>query len=375
VREFKFLPPVLPVLLLGVVMMAAFSQPAIAAGPSLRLVPLSEIDLAAWAAGSESPARIVGDRLLIPLGAGGLAIYDIADPANPVPVALLDTAALGGQAGAVAALPGDRLFVSLPVQHTIAVFDFSGALPPIKLGEFGDIPQAIELATTDTGLLAYAQSSVAYLGGIYAFDVTSQIPLAAGEFLVSLIDPGFLAIRNGIALMARTPAHGNDTPGLDIVDMADPANPRLLGSWKSPLFGNVTGIDIDGDRMFLSAYWGGLWVVDVSNYSMMKLTASFDWEEAAHYAVDLVSLPPFVLLLQGGPQPSMRRLDTLLVQENGQLRLLDDDIPLTGFPTSVIREGRLVLVEELSDTYDRKKLRLFDADVDLFNDGFESGAP
>ena len=63
----------------------------------LELTPLSEIQVQAWAAGAEDAAAIADGRLFIPLGYRGLAIYDITNPSQPVPVAHVEYETLEGQ--------------------------------------------------------------------------------------------------------------------------------------------------------------------------------------------------------------------------------------------------------------------------------------
>ncbi len=368
-------------LLLTMVLMVAMAhlgqRPCRAEGVLLQLNPLSEIDEAAWAAGSGSPPKIVGNRLYIPLGSPGLAIYDISDPSSPTLLARVDKTSLGGQGGAVAVL-GDRAFVNLAEKPTIVVLDLE-VMPPTNLGECGDIDRIGDLALTGTTLLAHALSSVTYLGGVYAFDTTSQIPIPSGEHLVDLIDPGFLAMEDGTVFLARTPPMSGVAPGIDVIAMADPSTPVFLGHWDSPLRGNVTGIRHAAGRLFLSAYWAGLWVVDASDYSSMSLWTSRDFERPESYALDVEVLLPFVLLVEGGPEQALRKLDVFLLSPDGELQMVDE-IPATdaSFATTLVKDGSLVILEEVFDNNgdgwtDSKKLRLFRAVSIIFSDGFESG--
>jgi hypothetical protein len=342
------------------------------------LEPRSEVILPGWAWGSESPATLAGDRLLIPLGAGGLSIQDISNPDAPSELARVTPESLGGQAGAAVALAGDRLFaVVLDLEVDIAVLDLQAGWPPPPIGWFGEIPQPRALALTGTDLLVQADSTVEHPGGIYAFDTASAIPTAAGAYEVQLVDPGFLARADGTVFLARTPAGLAGAAGVDVVDFSDPEDPDLLGQWSSPLPGNVTGIDVEGDRMFLSAFWGGLWVVDVSDFSAMALVADFDWQQLEPYALDVEWVEPFVLLAQGGPDPALNKLTLLELDAADDLAVVGS-IPAGGPILALHRDDRLLIVEEHHDTDgdlypDEKHLRLFELWLPVFADGFESG--
>jgi hypothetical protein len=348
------------------------------AGATLLLSPRAEIVLAGWAWGSESESTLVGDRLLIPLGAGGLSIHDISDPDDPVELARIPIETIGGQAGSAAALLGDRLFVvALDQEIDVAVLDLDGSWPPPPLGWFGGVPSPRALALSGSDLLIQGESSTAAPGGVFAFDTTPTIPVASGSYEAQLVDPGFLALADGTVFLARTPAGALGAAGVDVVDFSDPGDPGLLGHWSSPLPGNVTGIDVEGHRMFLSAYWGGLWVVDVSSYSAMDLVADFDWPELEPYALDVEWIEPFVVLAQGGPDPALRRLTLLELDASNELAVVDS-LPAGGPILALHRDDRLLIVEEHHDTDgdlypDEKHLRLLEIWRPVFADGFESG--
>jgi hypothetical protein len=356
---------------------AACVSSARAEGPRLLLTQMSKITLDAWAMGSESGARIYGDRLVVPLGYKGVAVYDISDPTRPSLVARINTTTLGDQGGASALLPDGRLVVSLPVRRTLAVVDLSGPVPR-KIGEFGGIPQTIELATTESSLLVYAQSSMAYLGGLHVFDTSPQIPTDRGSFQTNLIDPGLFVHDAGIAYFARTPSGPDDPPRIDIVNIAGPGDPDLLATWSAPILGNIVGIDVVADRMAIAAYWGGVWIIDTSTFAALRMIAHEDWKDPSIHSIAVAYMPPFVLLLQGAPSASLRQLDTLQVLEDGTIKWMDGALPIDGYPMALMHSGSLVVVQAATDpngdgSPDQTELTLYASDVDLFADDFEIG--
>lgn len=352
----------------------ALGATALAQEPRLTLRPLSEISLESLATGSEQAARVCGDRLVVPLGARGVAVFDISDPSMPAPLAAIDATILEDQGGASALMHSGRLFVSLPIRQTIAVIDLDGAVP-VKLGEFGSVSQVTSLAMTDIGLLAYGRNASGNLGGIFAFDVSNDIPGPSGDYLVDLTDPGFFARKDGVAYIARTPNGPDDPAQLEIVDMSTPASPHVLGTWSSDMPGNISGIDVADDSIALAAYWGGVWILDASNPESMQATATYDWEAPFAYAVDVVYTPPFVLALEGGPAAEMKQLGTLLLNEDNHLEW-QDAIPVPGIPLAISREGNLILVQSQTDQdgdgwTDHTLIQLYESDVVLFQDGFD----
>jgi hypothetical protein len=60
-------------------------------------------------------------------------------------------------------------------------------------------------------------------------------------------------------------------------------------------------MDLKKGRLYCSAYWGGLWILDASDTAALKLAASFDWSEPQLYAISVKAYPPYIFVAQGGP--------------------------------------------------------------------------
>jgi hypothetical protein len=314
----------------------------------LKLRYLSEIVVDAWAWGSEAPATVEGPRLYAPLGYPGLAIIDFSDPLSPEVVCSMGSQELGGQAGALAA-SGDRLFVSLPVSGTIALVDISDVDAPSVLGDFGSFLDLEQLQVQGSHLFVFGESSVAYPGGVHAFDISTQIPVEVGEYEVDLTDPGFLVTADGIVFVARGPAAAGDPSGVDVIDMSDPASPLLLAQWRTTAeLGNVWDIAYSENRVYLAAYWGGLWVLDVSDLTSPQLVGTFDWDDPEPYALSVKAAPPNVFIARGGPSLQQWALDLFCDDPEG-LQLIES-IPTNGNVARVYLSGELLILEELLDT-------------------------
>jgi hypothetical protein len=332
---------------------------ATAAKPVLALEHLSTITEHAWAWGSEAKPFLDGSRLYVPLGFRGLAIYDLGDPRSPRLLKVVGRKILGGQGGAVAA-SGDRAYVALPVEGAVAVLDVSRPSAPRRLARFGDIPDIRQVALRGRHLFVNAGSSTDYVGGVHVFDVSVTPPAPVGEYLTDLVDPGFHVSASGVVFLARTPATAEDMPKVDVVDMSLPGSPPLLDRWRSTHPGNIVDIDLRQKRLYCSAYWGGLWVLDAADPSDLSLIARFDSADPAATAVGVQGAPPYAFLARGGPEVSDWRFQAFQLAR-GSLPLRRE-IAATLPPHSIYRSGNLLVLVELEGPYvlnPRKILRLF----------------
>ncbi len=318
----------------------------------LERVFLSEIRLPAWAIGSG--ARICYDRgterLYIPQGYPGLAVYDITDPSSPQPVVQLHSKEFPGQyqPGAVAAR-GGRVFVALKTPGNIVELDFSTPTAPVFKNTFGSIPDIRKMSLQGNLLYVFGYSSFEYDGGVYVFDISGESPALVGQYLTDLIDPGFYMGPNGTAFIARTPAWLGEPAMVDVVDLSWPAEPRLFDTWESEYPGNITDIYLEDGLLYLSAYWGGIWVVDVSDYGNMTLAGRLDWGVGDRTAVSICALPPYVIIAGGGNLEGSREFVIFHHQDN--VFKEKEALPAEASPDSVIRVGDLLFTVQLNDPY------------------------
>lgn len=328
--------------------------------------PLARIEEFAWAWGSEARAFIAGKKLFIPLGYPGLAVYDISDPQKPVFLSRLNHQELRGQAGAVVAR-GNRAYVATPDQKTIAVLDITDPSKPFFLANFGHIPYIQHLGIRDGFLYVCAASSIGQNGGVYAFDTSTDPPTAVGSYLTDLIDPGFLVTASGIVFLARTPQSGNDPAKIDCLDMSKPATPVFLGQWASDYPGNIVDISESGNEIYCAAYWGGIWVLDISNPADLKMVSMFDWAEGKPYAKSVQAHSDQIYVAQGGPSRSYQKFD-VLDRVAGQIELAEE-IPAAAYTQSVCLADDLLLLIEIESPWEtptpRKILHLYKAPLRL----------
>ncbi len=269
----------------------------------LTLKLLSKITEPAWAMGNEAKILIHKNKLFIPLGYPGLSVYDINDPRSPRPLSRIHSDDLGGQAGAMAA-SGDRLYMVMPDEKKIAMLDISDPSSPVVMERFGQFQQNGDLSTAGQFLYLQTMSSTSYFGGFQIYDISGSSPHFSGEYPLELVDPGFFVSETGHVFLARTPATMNDSAKIDCIDASDPAYPVLIDQWRATYPGNITDIHLRDGKLYCSAYWGGIWILDAQDYANLALDSYFDWEDRASVALSVRAFPPYVFVAQGGPQPS-----------------------------------------------------------------------
>jgi hypothetical protein len=99
--------------------------------------------------------------------------------------------------------------------------------------------------------------------------------------------------------LARTPATASDMPKIDVIDMSNPAVPSLVTRWISSRLLNVSGLDVQRDRVYAAGYWGGVFVLTGAETPPLALEAAYDWSELPRYAWNVAAAPPFVFVSRG----------------------------------------------------------------------------
>lgn len=315
---------------------------------SIKLEYLGKIQEPAWAWGSEARIYINNDKLFIPLGYPGLAIYDISNPQTPQLLKILDNTELGGQAGAVA-VQGNYAYVATPDKGTIIKVDISNPSGATVAEQFGEIPNILQLAIRGQFLYAHAQSSIAYAGGVYVFDISKDKTVSAGQYLKNLIDPGFFVTSTGGVFLARTPEYSGDSAKIDYIDMSQPASPNHLGQWLSSYPGNICDIYLRGNRLYCASYWGGVWILDASDFSNLKLEALFDWDDPASYSKSIQTFPPYIFVAEGGPILAYQKFEVFRQIDNRII--LEQEIPASTYTDSVYLYKDLLIRVEIESPW------------------------
>jgi hypothetical protein len=164
-------------------------------------------------------------------GQGSIAIVDVSDPAHP-----RGAGSLPGRAATTT-----RELRTVPARKLLAVLSYS-------LGRGGVNRFDLYRWSDDCARLTSAGT----------YDFGRQAP---HEFFLWQ-DPG------GARTLVFSTMFSGGRPDLQVVDVSDPASPRLAGTWSSPI-GVLHSISLsaDGRRAYLSLWTGGLLVADVSQFT------------------------------------------------------------------------------------------------------------
>ena len=192
--------------------------------------------------------------LFVALGRTGVEVFDIADPGQPVPIAVWPEFVSWRLAVA-----GDYL-VSAQGVIGIELIDISNIRKPVVKMAIPDV-HALDIVF-DNHLFYIADKQKGLQ--IYAIDApgqlrlvsTTSVPFPMNHFANS----ASVAVRNAVAYVA------NGRSGLLIVDVKHPGQPQILGSLDIPGFSNT--VRIKGEKAFVGSaavggQYGGISVVDI----------------------------------------------------------------------------------------------------------------
>ncbi len=258
--------------------------------------------------------------LYIAQGEGGLIIYNVDDPLNPVLVSLT-TEGLRGYAGKIAMkdsavylaantfginvvdvrdpdtpvvtitnlgikparsfhVMGKFLFTAISEQG-VGIADVSYPTEPDIRGQFPTTGYAYGLTTSadsnylfvaggEMGLSIYDISDFQEGFGIYPQVGWCDTP---GDAEAIIIDES-----QSVAYLAC------GTAGLQVISYADSANIFIAGSFDST--GYAKDLKMHGNRIYLSAELGGLQIIDVSDFTAPKLIGAVETKYALGFDMD-----------------------------------------------------------------------------------------
>jgi hypothetical protein len=218
---------------------------ATAAQPSLR--PLLQGKWRGSFCDLAYDVKVVGNYAYIALNQGGLAVFDISNPANPVRVGGYDTS---GWAYGVA-VSGNYAYVA-DSEAGLQVIDVSNPANPARVGGYDTSGWAYGVAVS--GNYAYVADSEA---GLQVIDVSNPAnPVRVGGYDTSGAAAG-VAVSGSYAYVADGRA------GLEILDVSNPANPVHVGSRDTSrdTSGDALGVVVVADRIYVADGDNGLLVL------------------------------------------------------------------------------------------------------------------
>tara|TARA_R110001592_G_scaffold31886_3_gene111922 strand:+ start:37950 stop:54350 length:16401 start_codon:yes stop_codon:yes gene_type:complete len=187
---------------------------------------------------------------------GGLQIFDISNPSNPVHVGAYDF----NQQGIAQAIDvvGNLAYLAVG-EAGLQIIDISNPANPTFAGSIATPARARGVQVV--GNLAYVADDSGNGGGLQIIDVSNPAsPFISGSFGVST--PGGLA--GGVEVIGNIAYLTDGNNGLQIVDVSNSANPTLIKSVATP-GGAAIGLDVVGNLAYVANREGGVQVIDISD--------------------------------------------------------------------------------------------------------------
>ena len=267
--------------------------------------------------GEAKDIALAGDHVFVADGPSGVMVADVSDPTAPEMMGLLDTP---GSAESIL-LSGNFAYVA-DGQAGLMIIDVTTPSSPVLIGEFDTPGNAEDVALT--GNYAYVVDGSS---GIHVVDVsTPSEPRrvssveAAGyahgitihgdyAFVGNMYDADFeifdisdpTAPTQSNTLKYAFPNEGWDVAtdgeyayivdhfsGIFVVDIANMANPEVLGAYRTPSF--LVGLEINDDRAFsLGQEFFGLTIVDISDPAEPAFASRFDADFSLRFPAGVAS--------------------------------------------------------------------------------------
>ncbi len=219
-----------------------------------------------------------GDHGYVACGEFGFRVADLTDPCAPQLSAYLPTddgaydVELMGHYACVADRSGGVL-----------LFDVADPANPVRVNEVATPAACYGLAIA--GTLAY----VPYYGGFQIVDLADPAqPVVLGSTPVTG-SFGDVVVGNGYAFLA------SDTWHLKVIDVSDPSAPALVTAM--PLPGAAWDLELRGQRIYLAVWDVGLCIIDVSDPAAPVLLGQLDTVEDFDYVEGIDVAEPYVFLV------------------------------------------------------------------------------
>jgi len=163
---------------------------------------------------------------------------------------------------------------------TVNGFGFDGNTKVLMYPDIGNTKAVIGSVDISWPGAAYGvavSSTTAYVGAAYSGFHVIDIKDPANPKIIGSIDtPGEA---NGVAVFGETAYVADWESGLQIIDVTDPANPKIIGSVDTP--GEAKGVAVFGGTAYVADRDSGLQIIDVSNPAKPRIISSVDTPEYA----------------------------------------------------------------------------------------------
>lgn len=212
---------------------------------------------------------IAGDRLLVAVGNKGLQVWSIAEPGPP---RLVGQCRTSGEAWDVWS-KDDHAFVA-DLKQGVTVVSLGDPKKPAVVGRalWDNDTSIAEIIRGENDTVCVAAGAQ----GLILLDVsTPRRPKVVGRYHTQtpLACAEGLSIRNGIVYLANARERSLEENGLIVLDVRDPSAPRVLGECN--FLGWVEGVCVAGRYAFVTSTSSGVRLIDISDPAQPRLVDSF----------------------------------------------------------------------------------------------------
>ena len=197
---------------------------------------------------------------------------DVSDPRNPEKVgtfSVMDVPGPQHESYSFSSVkPCGQNLCLAAMQDGLVVLDLSDHAKPVYAGRY-DTQVASGLAVA--GGLVYLVDD---MDGLHVVDVSDPSqPKAAGRMPTSVGGFEFSVkeiSERGVFAQGETLYIADHAYGLTVVDISQPANPRRVGHYETPVPDSLFGVKVQGDYAYVIGRTSGFRVLDVSDPAGMK---------------------------------------------------------------------------------------------------------
>ena len=201
--------------------------------------------------GTTWDVAVQGDYAYTATGWYGMHIVDISNPYSPSVVGNYYPSSPHG-----IAIADDYAYLAISGYAELHVIDISNPSVPSQVGEYGWDDFFLDVAVSDT--LAYVAYS---MGGLQILDIADP----ASPRIISSCPIGWwyslgLEVAGNYAYVTYC---GYDEGGLQAIDISDPLSPQPLDYYMT--YDDGSGVQVVGNYAYLTAYGDGLSIIDISD--------------------------------------------------------------------------------------------------------------
>ncbi|MDH6098425.1 hypothetical protein NWP21_06125 [Anabaenopsis sp. FSS-46] len=222
--------------------------------------------------GSARDVQVVGNYAYVADSSAGLRIIDIRNPANPTNTGVYDTSGVSQDLQVV----GNYAYVA-DGSAGLRIIDISDPARPIRTGGYDTTGSARDVQVV--GNYAYVADSA----GLQVIDIGDPArPIRTGGYDTTGSAMGVQVVGNYAYVtdisVASYPGYGysgsQTYSRLQIIDISDPANPTLTGSYTTS--GSARDVQVVGNYAYVADSSAGLQVIDISDPANPTRTGGYD---------------------------------------------------------------------------------------------------